>query len=101
MDWTSTYRSQLHENSDPLLTTLPSTLAPSVIFSNVTFSYTLNSDRWGQSDLYLNIRNVMNQRAPITSFSGTAATPGLFGGYALGDDPLGRYFNLGVHFRFN
>jgi hypothetical protein len=53
----------------------------------------------GDGDVYLNIQNVLNQAAPITSFAGVASTPGLFGGYALGDDPMGRAFNLGIHYR--
>jgi len=100
IDWATLWRSPLHVSNDPQLSALPSTSVPSVAFSNATLSYRLGTAGKGKAEVYLNIQNVFDRKAPIASFPGTAAQPGLFGGYVVGDNPLGRYFNLGVRFEF-
>jgi outer membrane receptor protein involved in Fe transport len=85
--------------NDRTLTAHPNTNVPPVAFSNLNLSYRFDAWNDSEANVYLNIQNVLNQAAPTTSFAGTASTPGLFGGYALGDDALGRVFNLGVRYR--
>jgi outer membrane receptor protein involved in Fe transport len=100
VDWMTRWRSRLHLEQDQTLIALPNTNVPAVAFSNLNLSYRLDRPVAGETVVYLNIQNVTNQRSPVASFSGTSPEPGLFGGYALGDDPVGRYFNLGVRYLF-
>jgi outer membrane receptor protein involved in Fe transport len=96
IDWMTRWRSNLHLSQDPTLVALSNTNVPGVAFSDLNVAYRFNDGVPASMELYLNVRNVLNQAAPITSFSGTAPEPGLFGGYALGDDPIGRYFSVGL-----
>ncbi|HUO22081.1 MAG TPA: TonB-dependent receptor [Caulobacteraceae bacterium] len=72
---------------------------PAIQYTDVTFTYTLKSSV-GNTDLYLSIDNLFNQQpVPVAGTGGGSGVPGLFGGYAQGDDTVGRYFTLGLKFR--
>jgi outer membrane receptor protein involved in Fe transport len=101
IDWSTRYRSALHHNStatevvgrgDP-------NHIPSVMFSNLNLSYNLGGSFWQQATVYLNVQNVADQTPPPTAGAGPPARPGNFGGWAPGDDPIGRYFTLGLRAR--
>jgi outer membrane receptor protein involved in Fe transport len=98
IDWMTRWRSRLHMSSDPTLVELVPIRASSVMFSNLNLAYRLLQQR-GQVDINLGIQNVFNQLPPITSTAATANLPGNTGGYVLGDDPVGRYYSLGVRYR--
>lgn len=49
---------------------------------------------------YLNVQNLFDAEPPIGAFSGNAARAGLRDGFAIGDDPRGRYFTGGVKVSF-
>ncbi len=100
VDWLTRWRSRLHHNADASLSvTNPVPLSPAYALSNLNLSYRFQSASVGQADLYFNVQNVFNQLPPPVSFSGASAEPGLFGGLALGDDPVGRYYSIGVRYR--
>ena len=40
--------------------------------------------------------NLFNSGAPVANFYALAANVGTFGGFANGDDIIGRYYNAGV-----
>jgi outer membrane receptor protein involved in Fe transport len=104
IDWQTRWRDKLHyitlaSNCTPTTTgcfALPSTDVPSVAYSDLNLSYQLDGPFNGQTTAYLNIRNVFNQQAPIAGGTSAFPTPG---GYAFGDDPLGRFFYVGFRYR--
>lgn len=57
---------------------------------------------WGQGDLqaYFNIENLFDATPPVGAYSGNGTRAGLRDGFALGDDPRGRYFTLGIRSLF-
>jgi hypothetical protein len=52
----------------------------------------------GALNLYFNVQNLFNKIPPGANFSGTQQNPGMFGGFAIGDDPVGRYFAAGLRY---
>jgi outer membrane receptor protein involved in Fe transport len=96
VDWMTRWRSRLHHNADPTQIVAPGQFVPSVAFSNLSLSYRVGGRARGQADIYLNVQNVFNQLPYPTAFFGSNQEPGLFGGFAYGDDPVGRYFSFGV-----
>jgi outer membrane receptor protein involved in Fe transport len=51
-------------------------------------------------DLFLNVQNLFDKEPPPANFNGTAGSPGLFGGFPIGDDPIGRYYTAGLKYQF-
>jgi iron complex outermembrane receptor protein len=54
----------------------------------------------GGGELYFNVENLFDATPPLGAFSGNGTRAGLRDGFALGDDPRGRYFSLGVRTLF-
>jgi iron complex outermembrane receptor protein len=46
------------------------------------------------------VQNLFNRIPPGANFSGTQQNPGQFGGFPIGDDPVGRYFVAGLRFKY-
>jgi outer membrane receptor protein involved in Fe transport len=99
VDWQTNWRGSMHQLPDPTLVALPETGVPSVAYSNVNLSYKLGGPFGGQSSAYLNINNLFNQQAPVGGSYVTGSSPGLTSGFVPGDNPIGRYYTVGVHFR--
>jgi iron complex outermembrane receptor protein len=72
---------------------------PSLFLTDVNFGYKLQWNAGG-TDLFLNVRNVLNTKSPVWAGAGASPSIGGGGGYVLGDDPIGRYFTLGMRHRF-
>jgi iron complex outermembrane receptor protein len=53
----------------------------------------------GDAEVFLNVQNLFNAAPPATAFFGASTIPGQFGGFAIGDDPIGRYFTAGVRLK--
>ena len=98
-DFLTRWRNQLHHYADPTIVVAEPAIVASVAFSDLNLSYRLNAPSFGQADIYLNVQNVFNQVAPVTALSNSNITPGLFGGFAPGDDAIGRYWILGVRYK--
>lgn len=94
IDWQTRWRSSLHYTADATQVALPNTNVPSAAYSNLNLSYRFDGPIVGKATVYLNIQNVFGKAAPISGLS--TQSPGTVGGFALGDDPLGRYYNFGV-----
>jgi outer membrane receptor protein involved in Fe transport len=47
-------------------------------------------------NVFFNVQNLFDKDPPAAAFYGSNTIPGLFGGWPIGDDPMGRYFTLGV-----
>ncbi|PHQ64093.1 MAG: hypothetical protein COC10_02630 [Sphingobium sp.] len=52
--------------------------------------------RWGDAQFYVNVQNLFDAEPPIGAFTGNGTRAGLRDGYAVGDDPRGRYWTAGV-----
>jgi outer membrane receptor protein involved in Fe transport len=66
--------------------------------TNLNLAYDVKSGR-SQFQIFLNISNLLDKDPPIAAFSGTQTRPGQYGGWAIGDDPIGRAFTFGVRVR--
>ncbi len=64
---------------------------------NVTFDI---DGGFGKAAFYLNVQNLFNATPPVGGFSGNGTRAGLRDGFALGDDPRGRFFTAGVRVKF-
>ena len=65
----------------------------------VNLSYDVPGTR-GNFQFYGNIQNLFDAVPPIAAYVGNGARAGLRDGFALGDDPRGRYFTAGVRVKF-
>ncbi len=54
----------------------------------------------GKAELFANIQNLFDAAPPPANAPGTATAPGGFGGFALTDDPIGRFYTAGIRMRF-
>lgn len=54
----------------------------------------------GKGEFFVNVQNVFNAIPPVANAPGTSTGPGGFGGWAMTDDPVGRYFTAGVRLKF-
>lgn len=64
---------------------------------NIAYRLELGS---GDAQLYFNVENLFDAQAPQGAFSGNGTRAGLRDGFALADDPRGRYFSVGVRTQF-
>jgi outer membrane receptor protein involved in Fe transport len=57
---------------------------------------------WGNGDVqvYFNVENLFDATPPIGAFEGNGTRAGLRDGFALGDDPRGRYYTVGIRSLF-
>ena len=53
-----------------------------------------------QAEFFFNVQNLFNAKPPIANQTNTGAGAGGFGGFAITDDPIGRYFTAGVRVKF-
>jgi outer membrane receptor protein involved in Fe transport len=53
-----------------------------------------------KGELFVNIQNLFNAIPPAANAPGTSTSPGGFGGFAITDDPIGRYFTAGFRVKF-
>lgn len=67
--------------------------------TGVNFAYKLDLGG-GDVQAYFNIENLFDATPPIGAFSGNGTRAGLRDGFALADDPRGRYFSIGVRSLF-
>jgi iron complex outermembrane recepter protein len=91
------YRNALKQNGSPLIYFDVGKIPP-VCYTDLTLNYRL---RPNGSDLnvFLNIRNLFNKEPDPWASSGGNAQIGSFGGFAPGDDVLGRYFTVGFSYK--
>jgi outer membrane receptor protein involved in Fe transport len=99
IDWRTRWRASEVAAGDPTLVSSPNTDLPSQSYSSLNLSYRFSNLPTGVADVYLNIQNVLDQSAHVSAQYGAAASPGQVGGFRLGDDPIGRYYTLGVRYR--
>jgi hypothetical protein len=91
------WRSKLAITADPTqAVTGPDT--PSYATTNLNLAYKF---RTGNTDaeLFFNVQNLFDNLAPPANFAGSQGNIGLFGGFPIGDDPVGRYFTVGARIK--
>ena len=72
-----------------------------VSYTNVTFTYNIDTETSGRYAVFLNIQNLFNTDPPPSGTPGLFNQPGFpTNGFAVGDDVLGRYYTVGVRARF-
>jgi outer membrane receptor protein involved in Fe transport len=54
----------------------------------------------GKAEVFVNVQNLFDAAPPPANSPGTATSPGGFGGFAITDDPIGRYWTAGIRFKF-
>jgi iron complex outermembrane receptor protein len=91
------WRSSLALSADPNQAT--SGRVKSFSTTNLNIDYQIKQSL-GSIDVYLNVQNLFNKIPPGANFSGTQQNPGQFGGFPIGDDPVGRYFAAGLRFKY-
>ena len=72
---------------------------PSAHYTDVTFSYAIPKTVWGfESEASLNIQNLLDSKPKNVGLN-TATGIGNSAGFVGGDDPIGRYFTVGIKLR--
>jgi iron complex outermembrane receptor protein len=66
-----------------------------VAYTTLNLAYDLSQQR-GRAQVFLNIQNLFDKDPPPAAFFSAQTQPGQFGGWAVGDDPVGRYYTVGL-----
>jgi iron complex outermembrane receptor protein len=67
-------------------------------YTDLNLSYLFKRDSGSQTDIYFNVTNLFNRQPPPAALYGQGAS-GQFGGFAIGDDPVGAYYTVGFRYR--
>lgn len=67
--------------------------------TGINFAYKLDMGK-GDAQLFFNIENLFDATPPVGAYEGNGTRAGLRDGFALGDDPRGRYFTVGLKTMF-
>jgi outer membrane receptor protein involved in Fe transport len=98
VDLLERWRSALGITADPTqFTTGPGSAAFYTTNLNLTYQF---KQGLADIDLLLNVQNLFNKIPPAANFPGTQQNPGQFGGFPIGDDPVGRYYSFGLRLKF-
>jgi iron complex outermembrane receptor protein len=92
------WRNKLAQLGDPSVRT-DGVPIPSVSYTSLNLNYQLPVGS-ATLDAFANVQNVFNTGAPPANFYGTVDRVGQFGGFAVGDDPIGRYYAIGLRYKF-
>jgi outer membrane receptor protein involved in Fe transport len=71
---------------------------PSFYTTALNLTWKVEDHRLGKMDVFFNVQNVFDRTPPPAAYY-NSPQPGQFGGWAIGDDPMGRYFTFGVRIR--
>jgi outer membrane receptor protein involved in Fe transport len=98
VDVSERWRSSLAFTGDPTqIVSSPNASAIAYTNLNLGWDVGLGAERKGQ--LFFNVQNLFNRQPPPIAFLGANGSVGTFGGYAQGDDPVGRYFTVGFRMK--
>jgi outer membrane receptor protein involved in Fe transport len=96
VDLSGKWRSHLTGQADPSQVWINPEI-PTYFTANLNLGYTVHPD-FGDMELYLNIQNVFDAMPPPAAYY-NSPSPGDYG-WAVGDDPVGRYFTMGIRAKF-
>ena len=71
---------------------------PSFYTTALNLTWKVEDQRWGKMDVFFNVQNLFDRNPPPAAYY-NSPQPGQFGGWAIGDDPMGRYITFGVRIR--
>jgi iron complex outermembrane receptor protein len=95
VDVSERWRSRLKFTGDP--TQIFSTPdAPSIAYTNLNLGWNFKAGAERTGQVFFNVQNLFNRQPPPIAFLGANGAVGTFGGFAQGDDPIGRYFTVGL-----
>lgn len=66
----------------------------------MNLSWKIPEDKLGKAEFFLNIQNLFDADPPPANAPGSNGAPGGFAGFAITDDPIGRYFTAGFRVKF-
>ena len=92
------WRGGVTQNGNPTLIFVDNKVDPAW-YADVNLTYKLRVGG-GDMDVYLNVRNILNTPPEIWASTGGTGQLGTFGGWLQGDDPLGRYYKIGLSYKF-
>jgi outer membrane receptor protein involved in Fe transport len=73
---------------------------PPLAYTDLNFTYSFDTPHLGRTEVFMNVQNLFNTMPPPIAGVQANANVGTFGGFATGqDDPIGRYFTLGVRMK--
>lgn len=72
----------------------------STAYTDINIHYHLKTWSWGDANLFFNVKNLFNLQPPPAAGVNNGSAVGTFGGFVSGDDPIGRYFTMGMRFRY-
>ena len=90
------WRSSLDWNGDASLVYSEPRIK-AIAYTNLNLAYTIKRDGFGDTELFFNVQNLFNTPPRIAGTSG--GTPSQAAIYPATDDPIGRYYTIGLHFR--
>ncbi|MCS0631165.1 TonB-dependent receptor [Telluria mixta] len=89
------WRSRLAFTGDPTQI-VSSPDAPAIAYTNLNLGWNFSAGAGRKAQLFFNVQNLFNRQPPPIAFLGGNGAVGTFGGFAQGDDPVGRYFTVGL-----
>lgn len=92
------WRNAMKLGTDGSGTILNNRVAPFATTS-VNFAFNVPGTK-GNYQFYFNVQNLFDATPPPAAFVGNGTRAGLRDGFALGDDPRGRYYTAGVRLKF-
>lgn len=98
VDLTQRWRSAMQLSGDPNEVWVNNHLA-SFATTGINLAYRLDLGA-GDVQLFFNVENLFDATPPLGAFSGNGTRAGLRDGFALGDDPRGRYLSVGLRSLF-
>ena len=89
------WRSSLSFTGDPTQI-VSSTNAAAIAYTNLNLSWNFKAGATRAGQVFFNVQNLFNRQPPPIAFLGGNGSVGTFGGFAQGDDPVGRAFSIGL-----
>jgi outer membrane receptor protein involved in Fe transport len=89
------WRSRLAFTGDPTQI-VSSPDARAIAYTNLNLAWNFKAGAARQGQIFFNVSNLFNRQPPPIAFLGANGSVGTFGGFAQGDDPIGRYFTVGL-----
>jgi len=95
------WRNRIKISGDPnaIFTAGQGTIQPYGQLS-ANLAWTIKDAKFGKAEFFVNAQNIFNTAPPVANATGTANAPGGFGGWVMGDDPIGRYYTAGFRVKY-
>jgi outer membrane receptor protein involved in Fe transport len=98
VDVSERWRSRLAFTGDPTQV-VSSPDAPAIAYTNLNLAWNFSAGAERTGQVFFNVQNLFNRQPPPIAFLGANGAVGTFGGFAQGDDPVGRYFTIGLRMK--